>query len=84
MGVLDGTPYPSWREHKKDKDRTFYSLVKGFVVAYHEKAADASESARDLIDVSHLQKTICAKTKQFGTHPALHRFRSRQTGNRPV
>ncbi|MBL8215443.1 MAG: hypothetical protein JNK87_32280 [Bryobacterales bacterium] len=55
--VIDSKPDASWREHKKDKDRTFYSLGKGFVVAYHEKAADPSEYALDLIDlVTHRRR----------------------------
>jgi len=57
MVVIDSKPDPSWREHKKDKDRTFYSMGKGFVVAYHEKTVDPSEYALDVIDlVTHRRR----------------------------
>lgn len=45
-----------WREtgmkqSREQKDRTFYSLGKGFVVAYKDPVADPSEFALDVIDL---------------------------------
>jgi hypothetical protein len=55
--VIDSKPDPSWPVLKKNEDRTFYSLGKGQVVAYHEAIGDPSEFGLDLIDlVTHRRR----------------------------
>jgi hypothetical protein len=49
--VVDSKPEAAWKVARKDEDRTFYSLGKGQVVAYHKRIADPSEFALDVIDL---------------------------------
>ncbi len=49
--VIDSTPDPAWKLAKQERDRNFYTLGKGQVVAYHKRIADPSEFALDCIDL---------------------------------
>jgi hypothetical protein len=50
--VIDTKPDPSWKLLKKESDRSFFSLGKGQVVAYHDRIADPSEFGLDLNDLA--------------------------------
>ena len=49
---------PSWRRMKEERDRDFFSLGAGRVVAYRKRVADPSEFALDMVDlVGHRLRT---------------------------
>jgi len=50
--IIDSKPAATWRKSKPERDRDFYSLGKGYVLAYHEPIVDPSEYALDVIDVA--------------------------------
>ena len=55
--MIDTAPDSAWKVHKKNPDRTFYSLGDGFVVAYHKRITDPSEFALDVLDlVTHRRR----------------------------
>lgn len=49
--VTDAPTQASWRLIKADRDRDFFAVGKGQVVAYHRRIADPSEFALDVIDI---------------------------------
>lgn len=57
--IVDAAPDPAWHKAKSDRDRDWYSLGRGQVLAYHEKIEDPSEYALDVIDVvTHKRRAV--------------------------
>jgi len=49
--AIDWKPNATWKEIKKQEDRTFYQVGKGQVVVYKETIVDPSEFALDVMDL---------------------------------
>ena len=59
--VITGPEFPeaSWKVERKEEDRNFYKMGRGWVVAYHEAVADPSEFSLDVIDViTHARRAV--------------------------
>jgi hypothetical protein len=57
--IVDAAPDPAWHKAKSDRDRDWYSLGRGQVLAYHETIEDPSEYALDVIDVvTHKRRAV--------------------------
>lgn len=54
--VIDWKPNATWKEVKKQEDRTFYQVGKGQVVVYNETIVDPSEFALDVMDLVGYRK----------------------------
>lgn len=49
--AIDWKPNATWKEVRKQEDRTFYQVGKGQVVVYNETVTDPSEFALDVMDL---------------------------------
>lgn len=54
--AIDWKPNATWKEVKKQEDRTFYQVGKGQVVVYNETVMDPSEFALDVMDLIGYRK----------------------------
>ncbi|MBM3725986.1 MAG: hypothetical protein FJW40_11245 [Acidobacteria bacterium] len=74
--VIDTPPQASWPQAvgkvaRQDKDRTFYTVGRGQVVAYHKRIADPSEFALDVIDLATYRRRAARIWNALAAIPLL-------------